>query len=134
MIRDLSFLKSHNSSDNQFTTTNQKILLQEKICPPQAFQHGDPKTAAQFLKEQQADKYKYSHFNQVNTFIQQYPDVMSSFTPDETRHVYQGLIHRMYYAVDYTPDREAFYQQLQAQLEAFIQGFHNLCQQVEKHE
>ena len=57
-----------------------------------------------------------------------------SLTPEETQNLYKSLLQRMYYAVDYTPDVEAFYRQLQAQLEEFIQGFHDLYQQIRKQE
>ncbi len=68
----------------------------------------------------------------MDRFIQQYPDVMSIFPPEKNQRIYQGLIHRTYYAVDYTPDREALYDQLCVQLHEFIQGFHDLYQRVKR--
>ena len=55
-------------------------------------------------------------------FIEQYPDFMSSLTPEETQNLYKSLLQRMNYAVDYTPDVEVFYRQLHTQLDEFIQG------------
>jgi hypothetical protein len=121
-----------NTPDNQVKLKKQKVLLQDKICPPKAFKKEEPRNAAQFIKEQGAEGLEYSIFRKMSKLIQQCPDYISSLTPEGTQHLYKNLLLRMYYAVDYKPDEKEFYRELHDQLDEFIVGFNELYQRIKQ--
>lgn len=121
--------------DSLFSSlTDERVVLTTQICPSRAFIQGPSQTAKQFLQDQQVDEYEYTIYSCVGEFLQQNAQYLKSWPPEEVKQVYQGIIHRIYYTLAYTPDVEVFYQRLYTQLHVFIQGFHELYQRIQKKE
>ncbi len=124
----------NDSSDRklqQLTSKNQKVLIQDKICPPKAFQQGKSMTATQFIMKQQAEEFEYSIIKHIIKFIKRYQDDLRSLTSEDRQFFYNGLIYFTYFSIEYTPDAETFYQQLFTHLDESILSFHELYKQQE---
>ena len=108
---------------------SEKVLLEKRVCPPIAFERPPLRTATQFLKEQQVEHREYVVFLKANQFFHRYADFLTELSPDQTQVFYKSFCQRLYSAVTYTSDVDAFYQQVHHHVDAFIADFEELYSQ-----
>ena len=108
---------------------SEKVLLEKRICPPSVFKHSPLRTARQFLEEQQVEHREYALFLKANQFLHRYSDFLKDLSPNQAQIFYKCFCQRLYSMVAYTPDVDAFYQQVHHHLDAFIADFEELHSQ-----